>query len=144
MARLLTILFIALCFEPTGVIMLKRGLTVLEGPKNYWPAELGKLVARVVTNKFIVLGVAFEAVFFLGLLMMMSRGEVSFVWPLTSLTFVFSTVAARFYLREEVDTLRWAGVMLIVCGAGLITYTEKKKETAVPAATVQTTPSSQK
>jgi drug/metabolite transporter (DMT)-like permease len=124
--------------------MLKRGLTVLEGPKNYWPAELGKLVARVVTNKFIVLGVAFEAVFFLGLLMMMSRGEVSFVWPLTSLTFVFSTVAARFYLREEVDTLRWAGVMLIVCGAGLITYTEKKKETAVPAATVQTTPSSQK
>jgi uncharacterized membrane protein len=144
MARLLTILFIALCFETTGVIMLKRGLTVLEGPKNYWPAELGKLVARVVTNKFIVLGVAFEAVFFLGLLMMMSRGEVSFVWPLTSLTFVFSTVAARFYLREEVDTLRWAGVMLIVCGAGLITYTEKKKETAVPAATVQTTSSSQK
>jgi uncharacterized membrane protein len=74
----------------------------------------------------------------------MSRGEVSFVWPLTSLTFVFSTVAARFYLREEVDPLRWAGVMLIVCGAGLITYTEKKKDTAVPPAVVQTASSPDK
>src|SRR4051794_23836066 len=96
MARLLTILFIALCFETAGVIMLKQGLSTLEGPKGYWPTEIAKLVGRVVTNKYIVLGVAFEAVFFLGLLMMMSRGEVSFVWPLTSLTFVFSTAAARF------------------------------------------------
>ena len=74
------------------------------------------------------MGVAFEAVFFVCLLMMMSRADVSFVWPLTSLTFVFSTIAARFYLHEQIDALRWAGVALIVVGAGLITFTEKRKE----------------
>jgi drug/metabolite transporter (DMT)-like permease len=41
---------------------------------------------------------------------------------------VFSTVAARFYLHEQIDALRWAGVVLIVLGAGLITFTEKRKE----------------
>jgi drug/metabolite transporter (DMT)-like permease len=132
MARLLTILFIALCFETAGVITLKKGLSSLEGPKSYSPVEIGKLVWRGVTTREIVLGVFFEAIFFVGLLMMMSRGEVSFVWPLTSLTFVFSTFAARFYLHEHVDVLRWMGVMLIVCGAGLITYTEKKNERPVP------------
>jgi drug/metabolite transporter (DMT)-like permease len=128
MPKLLTILFIALCFETTGVIMLSKGLRTLPGPKNYSPGEIARLVGRGITTKDIVLGVAFEAVFFVGLLMMMSNADVSFVWPLTSLTFVFSTIAAKFYLREEIDGLRWLGVICIVCGAGLITFTEKRKE----------------
>ncbi len=128
MARIVVILFVALCFETTGVIMLSKGLRALPGPNNYSPGEIARLIGRGVTSRNIVLGVAFEAVFFVGLLMLMSNADVSFVWPLTSLTFVFSTVAARFYLRERVDGLRWLGVALIVCGAGVITFTEKRKE----------------
>ncbi len=128
MTKLVIILFVALCFETTGVIMLSKGLRTLPGPKNYSPGEIVRLVGRGFSSKNIVLGVAFEAVFFVGLLMLMSNADVSFVWPLTSLTFVFSTIAARFYLHEEVDALRWLGVMFIVCGAGLITFTEKRKE----------------
>src|SRR5262249_19971633 len=128
MAKLLIILFVALCFETTGVILLSKGLRTLPGPENYSPGEIARLVGRGVTNKNIVLGVAFEAVFFVGLLMLMSNADVSFVWPMTSLTFVFSTFAAKFYLREQIDGLRWLGVIFIVCGAGLITFTEKRKE----------------
>jgi drug/metabolite transporter (DMT)-like permease len=128
MAKLLIILFVALFFETTGVIMLSRGLRALPGPKNYSPIEIARVVGRGITKKNIVLGVAFEAVFFVGLLMLMSKADVSFVWPLTSLTFVYSTVAARFYLHEQVDRLRWVGVLLIVSGACLITFTEKRKE----------------
>ncbi len=135
MAKLLIILFVALCFETTGVIMLSKGLKALPGPANYSPGEIARLVGRGLASRNIVLGVAFEAVFFIGLLMLMSNADVSFVWPLTSLTFVFSTVAARFYLHEQVDALRWAGVLCIVCGAGLITFTEKRKEAAAAAAT---------
>jgi drug/metabolite transporter (DMT)-like permease len=131
MTKLLIILFVALAFETAGVILLSKGLRQLEGPKNYSPGEIAQLVGRGLSSPSIVVGVAFEAVFFIGLLMMMSHADVSFVWPLTSLTFVFSTFAARFYLNEQVGALRWAGVMLIVLGAGLITFTEKKKERAV-------------
>jgi drug/metabolite transporter (DMT)-like permease len=130
MTKLLIILFVALTFETAGVILLSKGLRSLEGPKNYSPGEIVKLVGRGLSSPQIVLGVAFEAVFFVGLLMMMSNADVSFVWPLTSLTFVFSTIAARFYLQEQIDPLRWAGVLLIVFGAGLITFTEKKREAA--------------
>jgi drug/metabolite transporter (DMT)-like permease len=128
MSKLLMILFVALTFETVGVILLSKGLKTLESPQSYGAGEIAKLVGRALTNKSIVLGVAFEAVFFIGLLIMMSHADVSFVWPLTSLTFVFSTIAARFYLHEQIDGLRWAGVLLIVLGAGLITFTEKKKE----------------
>jgi drug/metabolite transporter (DMT)-like permease len=137
MAKLVIILFVALCFETTGVIMLSKGLRALPGPKNYSPGEIGRLIGRGISSREIVLGVAFEAVFFIGLLMLMSNADVSFVWPLTSLTFVFSTFAARFYLHEQVDFLRWAGVILIVCGAGLITFTEKRKERDAAPAVMQ-------
>lgn len=63
----------------------------------------------------------------------MSRGDVSFVWPLTSLGFVLTTLAARFVLQEAVSPLRWFGVCLIVLGAGVITYTEKVKPRGAPA-----------
>jgi len=128
MTKLLLILFFGLTFETMGVVLLSKGLKALEGPKSYSPTEIVRLVGRAVSNKNIVLGVAFEAVFFVCLLVMMSRADVSFVWPLTALTFVFSTVAARFYLHEQIDGLRWAGVIFIVLGAGLITFTEKRKE----------------
>jgi uncharacterized membrane protein len=128
MIKLVVILFIALTFETVGVISLKKGLVTLESPKNYGTAEIIRMVGRGVRNKYIMLGVFFEAIFFVGLLMMMKMGEVSFVWPLTSLTFVFSTVAAKFYLHEEISIVRWTGVILIMCGAGFITYSEEVKE----------------
>src|SRR5688572_11456728 len=132
MAKLMIILFVALCFETAGVMLLSKGLRSLPGPSDYSSGEILRLVRRGITSKPIVLGVAFEAVFFIGLLMLMSNADVSFVWPLTSLTFVFSTLAARFYLHEQVDALRWIGVVFILCGAGLITFTEKRKERSSP------------
>ena len=136
MVKLIVILFVALTFETAGVILLSKGLRALEGPKNYRPAELAAVVGRALTSPHILVGVLFEAIFFLCLLVMMSRADVSFVWPLTSLTFVFSTIAARFYLREQIDGLRWTGVVLIVVGAGLITYTEKTKRPNVQPAAI--------
>lgn len=128
MAKLLVILFIALTFETCGVILLSKGLKALEGPKSFAISELAQLVGRALSDPRILLGILFEAVFFVCLLVMMSNADVSFVWPLTSLTFVFATLAAKFYLHEQIDALRWTGVLLIVLGAGLITYTEKKRE----------------
>jgi drug/metabolite transporter (DMT)-like permease len=128
MMRILIVLFVALTFESAGVILLSKGLKTLEGPANYGLIEIFRLLGRGVTNKHIVSGVALEAIFFGGLLYMMSQADVSFVWPLTALTFVFATFAAKFYLHESIPPLRWCGVILIVCGAGLITYSEKFKE----------------
>lgn len=128
MTRLLIILFVALTFETCGVILLSKGLKALEGPKSFALAELAQLVGRALSDPRILVGILFEAIFFICLLVMMSQADVSFVWPLTSLTFVFATLAAKFYLHEQIDGLRWAGVTLIVLGAALITFTEKKRE----------------
>lgn len=132
MTKLLTILLIALVFEAIGVVFLSRGLKEIGELKEPTFTEVAKLVGRGVTNGHIVMGVFFEALFFVGLLMLMRKADVSFVWPLTSLSFVVTTIAARLYLHEHVSAARWLGVSLIMLGAGLITWTEKNKPTIPP------------
>lgn len=127
MARLLTILLIGLVFEAVGVVLLNRGLKEIGEVERISASEVWRIVKSGAANRSILLGVFCEAVFFVTLLILMSRSDVSFLWPLTSLGFVLTTLAARFYLHEQVTALRWCGVCLIMLGAGLITWTEQHK-----------------
>src|SRR6266446_385661 len=72
-------------------------------------------------------GVVFEALFFACLLILMSKSDITFLWPLTALSFVMTTLAALLFLGEEVSPVRWAGVIFIVIGAALISYSEHSK-----------------
>ena len=139
MFKLLLILFIGLVFESTGVVLLKKGMERVGDVKEVSVSEVMRIFKAGVTTPQIVLGVFFEALFFGCLLLLMSKSQISFLWPLTGLSFVFATFAAMWFLHERVSSLRWAGVILIVIGAGLISYSEKAEEQK-PAATA-TTPS---
>jgi drug/metabolite transporter (DMT)-like permease len=141
MTKILVILFISLFFEAIGVVFLSRGLRQIPAIDTPSIPALALVVKEGATNKNILLGVFFEALFFAGLLTMMSRSDVTFVWPLTSLGFVFTTVAAKWWLHEEVSAARWLGVTLIMLGAGLITWTEHEKSPPpATSSTVEGTP----
>jgi drug/metabolite transporter (DMT)-like permease len=128
MAKLLIILLIGLAFESTGVVLLKKGMTEIGPVKAVTVPEVGRAVKAGVANGRILLGVFFEALFFLTLVILMSRSDISFLWPMTGLSFVFATFAAILFLGEKVSTVRWAGVVMIMAGAALISYSEKKSE----------------
>jgi drug/metabolite transporter (DMT)-like permease len=63
----------------------------------------------------------------------MARSDISFLWPLTALSFVFATFAAMWFLHERVCGYRWAGVVFIMIGAALISYSEQGKDKSKPA-----------
>ena len=128
MYKLIIVLFIGLIMEAVGVVFLNRGLHQIGEVSQISFQEVSRIILKGACNKNILLGVLFEALFFGTLLYLMSQAEVSFVWPMTSLGFVFTTLAAWLILHEKIVPLRWAGVLLIVLGAGLITWTENNKE----------------
>jgi drug/metabolite transporter (DMT)-like permease len=134
MTKLILLLLIGLLFEAVGVVYLNKGLKQIGEVQKVNATEVLRIVKSGATNQNILLGVFFEAIFFGTLLVLMSKGTVSFIWPLTSLGFVLTTIAAKFILHEEVSWLRWCGVLLIMLGAGVITYTEKVAEEKAPAA----------
>lgn len=128
MAKIVLILLVALVFEAIGVVFLSKGLKEIGEISRVSFSEIAGLVARGAQNPSLVAGVLFEAIFFGALLYLLSQRDVSLIWPLTSLGFVITAIAARFFLHEEVNWIRWSGVILIVLGAGLVTWSEKLKE----------------
>ena len=128
MYNLIIVLLIGLILEAIGVVFLNRGLHQIGEVSQVNLQEITRIILKGICNGNILLGVLFEAMFFGTLLYLMSQAQVSFIWPMTSLGFVFTTLAAWLILREEIVPLRWFGVLLIVAGAGIITWTEKAHE----------------
>jgi drug/metabolite transporter (DMT)-like permease len=132
MAKLLLILLIGLVFEAAGVVLLKRGITQVGEVKQVCAAEIFRIVKAGVASPTVLLGVCFEALFFACLLVLMAESDISFLWPLTALSFVMTTLAALIFLGEKVSSIRWAGVVFIVIGAALISYSEHAKPKPAP------------
>jgi len=134
MIKLLSILLVGLVCESAGVVLLKKGIDQIGNMNSVTAAEIFRVVRSGLTSQTIWLGIFFEALFFIGLLFLMSKSNISFLWPLTGLSFVFSTFAAMWFLSEHVSIVRWVGVVFIVLGAGFITYSEHAKEKPAPPA----------
>ena len=138
MTKILIILVIAFAFEAFGVIALKKGIdeirlkyTEREATTPVWK-NVTLLVGNWFANKNVLFGLLLETTFFILLQYLLGQRDVSFVWPLTAVSFVMTTLAAQFLLHERVDVLRWSGVALIMLGAAFISYSEHTKEKAAP------------
>ncbi len=82
---------------------------------------LGASVAVVTSVRFLS-GVGAMACSFFSLLYALSHAEVSLIAPASaSLTFVTNAVAAKFFLKENVDRKRWMAAVFVCLGVGLLT-----------------------
>jgi len=134
MTKIILILLVAFTFEAFGVIALKKGIGEIkiqyvarENSIPKWKNVL-ELVGNWFANKNVLLGLLLETIFFILLQYLLGQRDVSFIWPLTAVSFIMTTLAAQFILHEKVNALRWSGVMVIVIGAALISYGEHQKE----------------
>lgn len=87
-------------------------------------AERGLLGASwaVVSSVRFLGGVLGMACGFFSLLYALSHAEVSLIGPASaSLTFVTNAIAARFFLKENVDRRRWAAAVFVCMGVALLT-----------------------
>jgi len=79
--------------------------------------------AAVITNGRFGLGVLCLALSFFSLLYSFSHRDLSLIGPAaTSLTFVTNAIAARFFLRENVDRRRWTAAIFVCIGVALLAF----------------------
>ena len=136
MTKLILVLLVGLMCEAVGVVFLSKAIKEIGEVKQVSTSEVWRMVKAGATNSRMLAGIALEAAFFGVLLYLMSQADLSFVWPMTALSFVFTTIAAKLILKEHVSGLRWSGVAFIMIGAAMITLSEKMK----PQPVVETTP----
>jgi drug/metabolite transporter (DMT)-like permease len=105
-----------------GEVLVAAGMRAL-GDLDVIRAKSGLFGAifAVLTNGKFVLGSLCMALNFFGMLYSLSISELTLAAPaIASLTFVGNAIAAKFFLKENVDHRRWIAVCCVVLGVVLI------------------------
>src|SRR5512133_1167437 len=80
-------------------------------------------IRRVITNGWFMLGVGCMALSFFSLLVGLSWADVSLVAPAAaSITFVTNAIAAKLFLKENVDRRRWLSAVFVAAGVLLLAH----------------------
>jgi len=84
---------------------------------------LAGAIGAVVSNERFGMGVVCLALSFFSLLFALSHRELSLIGPAaTSLTFVTNAVAAKVFLKENVDRRRWTAAIFVCVGVALLAF----------------------
>ncbi|WP_047487012.1 EamA family transporter [Terriglobus sp. TAA 43] len=78
-------------------------------------------IKAVVSSPYLIGGIFCMAISFFSLLFALSGADLSLVAPATnSLTFIATAIAAKFYLKENVDRRRWLAAIFVAAGVVLL------------------------
>ncbi|MCL6622532.1 MAG: EamA family transporter [Syntrophobacterales bacterium] len=121
MSSYVVIILILLCvmINVTGQILLRYGASKL-GHLAFSCRALPALFRQVALNPFILGSLTCAGVGLLLWLVILSRAEVSFAYPMVSISYVFTAVAAWRLLGENLRPIRLLGIFLICAGVFLI------------------------
>jgi drug/metabolite transporter (DMT)-like permease len=119
MPKTFLVVAVAALSASVGETLLAYGMRSFGDRDWSRPSHWLELVLVVARNRHVMLGVLFLAGFFFLYLAALSWADVSFVTPLTSLSFVFGAILAKVALGEDVGRWRWIGVAVIVLGISL-------------------------
>jgi drug/metabolite transporter (DMT)-like permease len=123
MLKTLTLVLIAAVIGGTGHVLLAKGMKTVGDLTEASSERLGGMVARALSNRWLLLGVALQATFFAMYLTLLSRAEVSQVLPMTAVDYIVVALLAYALLGEAVTPARWVGILLIVAGVFMVART---------------------
>ena len=96
------ILFILIIVVGTwGELCLGRAMKLTGELEEFHPTAMGSLLWRALKQKWIWIGVVMMALAFFSLLLLLSFESVSFVVPVTALSYLVGAIGGIFFLGER-------------------------------------------
>jgi uncharacterized membrane protein len=121
--KTLVLVLIAGLLGGTGHVMLSKGMKTIGDLTEADASVVGGMVGRVISNPWVLLGVALQAGFFFMYLTLLSRADVSRILPMTAFDYIVVALLAQLVLAEPVTPARWTGIGFIVLGVFMVSRT---------------------
>ena len=104
------LIFIPIILAALGQLILKTGMN-----------QVGKFdLVRSFTNPVVLIGLAFYGASLILWMMVLTRENLSFVYPLVAFSYVVTVTLSHYVLHEPVPSLRWLGLAVIIVGILLV------------------------
>jgi drug/metabolite transporter (DMT)-like permease len=115
------ILFLLIVVAGTcGELCVSRAMKMIGEVKDFRPLDIARVVLRAMRLGWLWVGISLMALAFFSLLGALSFLNVSFVVPVSALSYVAGAGGAAIFLGERVSPQRWMGVFLVAVGVTLV------------------------
>lgn len=101
-------------------LALKEGMRRIGHFEFVW-ANVVPIGWQVATNPFVAFGIALYVFSVVVWLLVLSRVDVSFAYPLLSVGYVVNAIAAWYLFGEDLSPQRLGGILIIIFGVYLVT-----------------------
>jgi bacterial/archaeal transporter family protein len=103
-----------------GDVLITRGMKEIGDISAVSPLQFLRVVKSILCNRNFLGGVFCLAISFFSFLIVLSWADLSFVVPATAIFYVVSILGAKFVLKENINSMRWAGTLLVGIGVALV------------------------
>jgi drug/metabolite transporter (DMT)-like permease len=103
-----------------GELCMARAMRGVGEVTNFRPQALIGVVWRALSVVWTWVGLGLMTLAFFALLAVLAVENVSFVVPVTALSYAVGALGGRVFLHERVTPTRWAGVLLVCVGVTLV------------------------
>ena len=115
----LILILLDVVLNVTGQLSLKYGMTKI-GNFSLSLSTLPPVFLKAATNLPVLFGLCCYGLGFMVWLIVLSKAEVSYAYPLISLGYVFTAILAWVLLGEALSEIRLVGILTICLGVFLI------------------------
>ena len=115
----LVLILVDVCLNVAGQLSLKFGMSKL-GNFSISVPNLLSVFFRAALNPYVILGLSCYGLAFLVWLIVLAKAEVSFAYPMISLSYVFTAILAWHLLGEHVTATRMVGIFVTCLGVVII------------------------
>jgi multidrug transporter EmrE-like cation transporter len=122
MNRYLPLILTGVLLNALAQLTLKQGMRSI-GHFDFTFAGLLRMAVPVGLNPFVLAGLSCYVISVVIWLLVLSRVEVSYAYPLLSVGYIVTALAGWMFFDESLNFTRWAGIAVICCGVWLITRT---------------------
>ena len=113
-------LFFVVCAGTGGELCVTRAMKHVGEVKDFRPHSLLRVIFQAVRQPWMWIGLSMMALAFFSLLAVLSIENVSFVVPVTALSYAAGALGGVVFLGERVSGRRWVGVLLVCLGVTLV------------------------
>jgi len=103
-----------------GELCVSRAMKTIGEVKDFRPVALFRVIVRALQVGWMWVGLLLMGIAFFALLGALSIENVSFVVPVTAMSYAAGTLGGELFLGERVSRQRWIGVALVCVGVTLV------------------------
>jgi len=119
-----TVLFFLIVVAGTaGELSVSRAMKSVGEVHDFRPKSILRFVLQSFRLRWMWVGIALMTLAFFSLLAILSFRQVSFVVPISALSYVAGAFGAKLFLRERISRNRWIGIAIVCLGVTIVWWT---------------------